>query len=119
MPFCAPQLVYSKSWNQSSGVGSSTIFTPSSDGMFSMNAYLGSGEANINAYVILKISWTDPFVGSQAIEADLNSFSVPGAFSTVTAVRSFKGGTPVTLEINYASGLTMSYEAFASIEQLA
>lgn len=107
-----PSIVAKQSFvSQTSSLGSTTIFTPSADGLFRISAYLERSSAS---FVSCTASWTDDYTSRSAIVAEVDSNGFQAGVGTI-AIRA-KSGDAISVSTSYAG--TDAYDLYVVIEQL-
>lgn len=112
-----PSIVAKQSWTaKNSALGSTTIYTPGSAGLFRMSAYLeiASGTASVNAF----LAYTDDHHTPNSTYYSLGSL-VSGDYNnggTVQAYAFRSAASAISVSTNYSG--TGTYDFYVVLEQL-
>lgn len=99
---------------------STTLFTPSSSGLYQVNAYITMVHAGSTGFWMVNVYWTDD-AGSERVDCEINALSKPPfASDDCTFLIQATPNTPVSLTVapdgNFADG---TYSIFASVMKIA
>ena len=114
-----PSVVATVSTSVSSSVGTTTLYTPASDGDYELKVYIIAppGGSNLHLYV----NWTDEFVNHQFSNNVLTgnqdtTFTYGSSMTSFPIVLHLKGGDNITYRWDYtASPSPVSFDVFLTL----
>lgn len=96
--------------NQSSALGTTTLFTPTADGQYRVNIYISKRSGA--GFIIGTLGWTDD-AGAQT-NADQIQAPGPGCY---TRYLKAKANDAITIATSYSGG-TPTYDLYTCVEEL-
>jgi len=106
--------------NQTATLPIITLFTPTTDGLFKLSAYLETGDGDPSHRVRASIAWTDDFRAESpegaAIQIQGGTVGAQGTQGNV--VLRAKAGTAITVSTSTDTILATPYSLFVAIESL-
>jgi len=122
VPFCAPQLVFSKTWlAQTAAISNANIFTLAQTGVYRVTISLrGPSQTTSNNTLLANVGWIQEYSGvAESLQSNINTINFGDVFSRTNYTVDTITSGPVSLITSFSSGLTFSYDVSVAIEQLA
>jgi len=103
--------------NQNAAIPSTTLFTPSHDGIYRVSAYMA--QTKDQAGWVVSLAWSDDG-GAEALDGMLVSEGTlpPDAYETAVSTIEAVAGQPVTFNVNPNGGDISTYSLYFVVEQL-
>jgi len=120
VPFCAPQLVFQKTWlAQTAALSIPNVFTPQQTGVYRVTISLrGPSQPTYNVVLLANLNWTQQYSGATVgtfaniVTFNNGSSQCNSAIDTITS-------SPISLVTSYNGTASYSYDLSIAIEQLA
>ena len=112
-------IVAKQSWlNQTSALGTTTVYTPAAAGLFRVSAYVelrNTTDASVSSF----LSWTDDYLTQSTKSLGNSAPTIAGGWSITgdSAIRAFRSGASAIQVSTTTAGAT-HYDLYVVIEQL-